>query len=221
MLYRIKRDRLLATLIGIMAVAGSVSAYFPYDQKPSPKTILFFGNSLTAGYGIDPEQAFPALIQKKIDARNWNFTVINAGLSGETSAGGLRRIDWVLQRKIDVLFLELGGNDGLRGIPLESTKMNLQAIIERTRKKYPEAKVILAGMQIPPNMGPEYITQFREIYPSLARETQVTLLPFLLQDVGGVKGLNLPDGIHPTIKGHAIVAETVWKVLKPVLETIM
>ena len=193
---------------------------FSDSDQATSKTILFFGNSLTAGFGIDPDQAFPALVQKKIEGLGWDFKVINAGLSGETSAGGVRRIDWVLQRKIDVLFLELGGNDGLRGIDLESTKQNLQEIIDRTRKIYPEVRVVLAGMQIPPNMGPEYIQRFRAIYPELANENDIILLPFLLKDVGGIKSLNLADGIHPTPEGHRIVAETVWDTMVPVLKEL-
>ncbi|MEE2708920.1 MAG: arylesterase [Gemmatimonadota bacterium] len=187
------------------------------SDQSEKKTILFFGDSLAAGFGIDPDLAFPALIQKKIDALGWDFTVVNAGLSGETTAGGVRRIDWVLQRKIDLLFLELGGNDGLRGIDLGSTKANLQKIIDRTRAIYPDVRVVLAGMQIPPNMGPEYIQRFRAIYPEIADENEVALLPFLLKDVGGKKKLNLADGIHPTPEGHNIVAETVWEIMGPVL----
>jgi len=197
-------------------VSGTVVSSSLSDQSET-KTILFFGDSLTAGFGIDPDLAFPALIQKKIDALGWDFSVINAGLSGETTAGGVRRIDWVLQRKIDLLFLELGGNDGLRGIDLGSTKANLQKIIDRTREIYPEVRVVLAGMQIPPNMGPEYIQEFKSIYPELAAENQVALLPFLLKDVGGIKQLNLADGIHPTPEGHKIVAESVWEIMRPLL----
>ncbi len=184
------------------------------------KIILFFGDSLTAGYGLDPAQAFPALIQEKINARGWNFRAINAGLSGETTAGGLRRIDWVLQRPIDVLVLELGANDGLRGLPLEGAKQNLQAIIDRTKDKYPWVKVVLVGMQVPSNLGPDYPSRFRAIFPELAAANGAVLIPFLLEGVGGVPQLNLPDGIHPTPAGHKIVAENVWKVLEPVLRTM-
>ncbi len=182
------------------------------------KVILFFGDSLTAGYGLDPAQAFPALIQEKINARGWNFRAINAGLSGETTAGGLRRIDWVLQRPIDVFVLELGANDGLRGLPVEGAKQNLQAIIDRTKSKYPRVKVVLVGMQVPSNLGRDYTTRFRAIFPDLAAANSATLIPFLLEGVGGVPELNLPDGIHPTPAGHKIVAENVWKVLEPVLK---
>lgn len=177
------------------------------------KTILFFGDSITAGYGVGKDQAFPALIQEKIDSLSLNYEVINGGLSGETSAGGLRRIDWMLQRKIDIMILELGGNDGLRGIDLTTTKQNLQKIIDKTQQKYPDIKIILAGMQVPPNLGADYTKQFRSIYPELARENNLPLIPFILEGVGGVEELNLPDGIHPTAEGHKIIAETVWNEL--------
>ena len=182
-----------------------------------PKVILFFGNSLTAGYGVEPEQAFPALIQQRIAALNLPFKVVNAGLSGETSAAGLRRIEWVLRQKVDLLVLELGANDGLRGIPLETTRKNLQAIIDRTRGEYPGVVIVVVGMRIPPNLGPEYGEEFRRLYPQLAVRNQAALVPFLLEGVGGVPELNLPDGIHPTPAGHKIAADNVWKVLKPLL----
>jgi len=189
-------------------------------KTANAKTILFFGNSLSAGYGLDPELAFPALIQQKIDSLKWNFRVINAGLSGETSAGGLRRIDWLLQRPIEVFVLELGGNDGLRGITLDLTKKNLQTIIERVKRKYPAAKIVIAGMQVPPNLGQEYTAPFRALYAELAKKHNALLIPFLLEGVGGIPHLNLPDGIHPTAAGHRIVAKNVWKVLLPLLKTM-
>ena len=158
--------------------------------------------------------------EPKINARGWNFRAINAGLSGETTAGGLRRIDWVLQRPIDVLVLELGANDGLRGLPLEGAKQNLQAIIDRTKDKYPWVKVVLVGMQVPSNLGRDYTSRFRTIFPELAAANGAVLIPFLLEGVGGVPALNLPDGIHPTPAGHKIVAENVWKVLEPMLRTM-
>ncbi len=184
------------------------------------KVILFFGDSLTAGYGLDPAQAFPAVIQEKIKARGWNFRAMNAGLSGETTAGGLRRIDWVLQRPIAVLVLALGANDALRGLPVEAAQHNLQAIIERTKKKYPGVQVVLAGMQAPPNLGQDYSTRFRAMFPDLAAAHGAALVPFLLDGVGGIPALNLPDGLHPTPAGHKIVANNVWKVLEPVLQTM-
>jgi acyl-CoA thioesterase I len=192
----------------------------PTQNGGPSKAILFFGNSLTAGYGIDPDHAFPSLIQEKIRANGWNFEVINAGVSGETTAGGLRRVDWVLQRPVDVFVLELGANDGLRGQPLENARENLQAIIDRVRSKYPQVRLVLAGMQIPPNLSREYTTRFGAIFPELAQKNNAALIPFLLDGVGGIPRLNLPDGLHPTPQGHKIVAENVWRVLEPVLRTM-
>jgi acyl-CoA thioesterase-1 len=197
------------------------SAHNSTKQNLAPKTIIFFGNSLTAGYGLDPSQAFPALIQEKIITLGWDFRVINAGLSGETTAGGLRRIDWVLQRPIDVFVLELGANDGLRGLPVEEAQQNLQAIIDRVKQAYPQARIVLAGTQVPPNLGKDYTTRFREVFSELAEKNDAALIPFLLEHVGGVPELNLPDGIHPTPEGHRIVAENVWKVLEPVLRSML
>ena len=185
---------------------------------PQPKNILFLGDSITAGYGLEPSQAYPALIQNMIDANKWPFRTVNAGQSGDTSAGGLNRMDWLLRSRVDVLVLELGGNDGLRGLPPETTRQNLQAIIERTQKKYPQVKIILAGMKVPPNMGADYANKFGVIYPDLAKKNKALLIPFILENVGGVRELNLPDGIHPTAKGHELVASNVWKVLEPVLQ---
>lgn len=188
------------------------------QAQPKTQSILFFGDSITAGYGIEEDKAFPALIEQKIDSLGWNFEVRNGGLSGETSAGGLRRIDWMLQNKIDVFVLELGGNDGLRGIDLASTQQNLQQIIDKVGNKYPGATIILAGMQVPPNLGTEYTREFKNIYPELAQSNDVALIPFLLQDVGAASELMQADGIHPTVKGHKVMAETVWETLKPILQ---
>ena len=182
------------------------------------KIILFFGNSLTAGYGVDPTEAFPALIQHKIDSMKLPYKIINGGVSGETTAGGNQRIDFVLkQQPIDVFVLELGANDGLRGVPLSETAKNLQSIIDKVEAKYPGAKLILAGMQIPPNLGQSYASQFKNIYPDLAKKNNMTLIPFLLAGVGGEARLNQQDGIHPTAEGHQIVAENVWKAMKGIL----
>lgn len=181
------------------------------------KTVVFFGDSLTAGYGVDPDEAYPALIQKKIDEAGRPWKVVNAGLSGETSAGGLRRLNWILRQRVDIFVLELGGNDGLRGIAPEATRSNLEAIIQRIHQRYPDTKVVVAGMQMPTNMGPEYTRQFAAIYPEIARAEGTVLIPFLLEGVGGVPNLNLPDGIHPTPEGHRIVADTVWRTLQPLL----
>lgn len=181
------------------------------------KTILIFGDSITAGYGVEPEQSFPSLIQNRIDSLALNYEIINGGLSGETSAGGLRRIDWVLQREVDIMILELGGNDGLRGIDLSSTKQNLQEIVDKAKAKYPSMLIIIAGMQVPPNLGIEYTQEFRDIFPALARENDLPLIPFILEKVGGLEEYNQPDQIHPNAEGHKLVAETVWEYLYPVL----
>jgi acyl-CoA thioesterase-1 len=183
----------------------------------SRKTIIFFGNSLTAGYGLSTTQAFPALIQMKIDSAGLPYKVVNAGVSGETSSGGNARVDWILKQKVDVFVLELGANDGLRGIPLAETRKSLQSIIDKVKAKYPDARLVLAGMQIPPNMGQQYTTEFRNIYPELATKNDMKLIPFLLDRVGGEASLNQGDGIHPTAEGHKIVAENVWQQLKEVL----
>ena len=189
-------------------------------SQSTPEKILFFGDSITAGYGIDKSNAFPALIQQKIDSLGWDFKVVNAGLSGETSAGGLRRVDWIMRQDFEVFVLELGGNDGLRGINLASTKQNLKEIIEKVRNKRPDAEIILTGMQVPPNLGPDYTEQFKSMYPEIAKEKNVNLIPFLLEDVGGNPDLNQGDGIHPTAEGHKIIAETVWEELKPILQEL-
>ncbi|MGB7393836.1 MAG: arylesterase [Pricia sp.] len=187
-------------------------------EAPSEeKTILFFGNSLTAGYGLDTEEAFPALIQNRLDSLGLNYTAINSGLSGETTSGGLNRLSWVLDQKVDVFVLELGANDGLRGVPLDETRKNLQAIIDLVRDKNPDTKIVLAGMQIPPNMGQAYTTEFRQMFPELAEKNNIELIPFLLEGVAGNPELNQDDGIHPTAKGQTIVEENVWKVLEDVI----
>ena len=188
------------------------------DEESNPKTILFFGDSLTAGMGLDPNEAFPAIIQEKLDSLGLNYEIINAGLSGETTASGKNRVDWVLNQEVDIFVLELGANDGLRGIPLEETEKNLQQIMDIVQEKYPNTRIILAGMEIPPNMGPEYTAEFRSIFPRLANKNDAELVPFLLEGVAGYPDLNQADGIHPTAEGHQIVAENVWEVLEPMLE---
>lgn len=182
-----------------------------------PKTIIFFGNSLTAGYGIDPSKAFPALIQKRIDSLNLNYKVINAGVSGDTTAGGNSRIDWILKQPVDIFVLELGANDGLRGIPIVETKSNLQSIIDKVKAANPNVKIVLAGMQIPPNMGQKYTSEFRAVYPELAKKNNISLIPFILEGVGGEAKLNQEDGIHPTEEGHKLITENIWNVIKDVL----
>ena len=195
----------------------TVSEEAPKEEEKQ-KTILFFGNSLTAGYGIDADDSFAGLTQKRLDSLGLDYRVINGGLSGETTAGGLSRLDWFLEDQPEIFILELGGNDGLRGIEITETKSNLLGIIEKVQTKYPKTKIILAGMQIPPNMGQEYASGFTKIYPSVAEDTGVTLIPFLLENVGGIPELNLPDGIHPTEEGHQIVFETIWPYIKEKIE---
>ena len=181
------------------------------------KTIVFFGDSITAGYGVDPDEAYPAVIQRKIDEAGRPWRVVNAGLSGETTAGGLRRLDWIMRQRVDLLVIELGGNDGLRGIPPATTRSNLEQMIGRIQQQHPDVKVVLTGMQISTNMGPDFARDFAAIYPEVARATGVVLVPFLLDRVGGVPTLNQADGIHPTAEGHQIVADTVWRTLLPLL----
>lgn len=182
------------------------------------RTILFFGNSITAGYRMNPDDAFPALIQQKLDSLGFtSYLASNSGISGETSGDGLARIAWTLKQPIDIFVLELGGNDGLRGMSLKETKENLAQILTAVKDKYPLATLIVAGMEIPPNMGPEYSQEFRALFPYLAERFDAILIPFLLENVAAEPELNLDDGIHPNEKGHEIVANTVWKYLEPLL----
>ena len=208
---------MLAATVGHPAEGASTS---PAPSSSQPKTIVILGDSLAAGYGVDAAEAFPALLQQKIDAAGWRFQVVDAGVSGDTSAGGLRRVDWLLKRRVDVLIVELGGNDGLRGIPVGSTLTNLSSIIEHTRQKYPSTRFVVAGMQMPPNLGEDYNTAFQAMFPAVAKATRAELIPFLLEGVGGRPELNQPDGIHPTAEGHKIVADNVWRILRPLLEKI-
>jgi acyl-CoA thioesterase-1 len=203
-----------------LACLGVVLLFGDAATASSPHTVLFLGDSITAGYGLELSQAYPALIQQRIKKEGLNFKVINAGQSGDTSAGGLARMDWLLKNKIDVLVLELGGNDGLRGLPVEVIRKNLQAIIDRARKQYPQIKIVVAGMKMPPNMGRQYSREFEAMFAELAKKNNAALIPFILEGVGGVRQMNLADGIHPTAGGHEIVAENVWTVLAPVLRSI-
>ncbi len=191
--------------------------FFFVSTNVKPTTILFFGDSLTAGYGTSTEFAFPALVEETLNKKGKACKVINAGLSGETSAGGLSRIDWVLRQPIDIFILELGANDGLRGLPLDETRKNLQKIIDKVKVKNPAVKIVIAGMMVPPNMGPEYSAAFQKLFPALAKENNATLIPFLLKDVGGIERLNQPDGIHPNAEGHKIVAGNVVEVIEKLL----
>ena len=186
-----------------------------------PRTVVFFGDSLTAGYGLsDPStEAYPARIQEAIDREHLDWRVVNAGLSGETTAGGLRRIDWILHQPFDVFVIALGGNDGLRGIPTTLTEANLQAMIDKVRKRNPAAVVILAGMRMPDNLGDAYTQPFAALFPKLAASNHVTLIPFLLEAVAARPALNQADQIHPNAEGARAVASTVWKVLEPILRT--
>ena len=194
-------------------ITGSKSAK---KKAFSSKTILIFGDSLTAGYGLDDPatEAYPALIKNKIDSLKLPYKIVNGGLSGETSSGGKERIDWILRQKVDVFVLELGANDGLRGIPTKETAKNLQDIIDRVKAKYPNVKMILTGMMVPPNMGADYANSFKNIFADLAKKNKMALVPFLLTNVAGIKDLNQSDGIHPTSKGAKIVANNVWEILK-------
>ncbi|MBK6929860.1 MAG: arylesterase [Saprospirales bacterium] len=228
MLYNTRAFLLLFSLFGLACCQNQPEAAqsLPLERKagdtnagaPPRKTIVFFGNSLTAAYQLSPEQGFPALIQHKIDSLGLPYQCVNAGLSGETTADGKNRIDWVLQQPVDIFVLELGGNDALRGLPVTESKKNLQTIIDRVLDKYPRCKIVLAGMLAPPNLGPAYTKAFSGMYPDLAKTNRAALIPFLLDGVGGEPALNLEDGIHPNVEGHKIVAETVWTVLKPLLQ---
>jgi len=212
-----RAPRLIAGLAALLIGASACPAQPQAAQ--GARTLVFFGDSLTAGLGLaDPAtQSFPSVIQQKIDAEHLHWRVVNAGLSGETSAGGLRRVDWVLRQGADIFVLELGGNDGLRGIAPAVTRDNLQAIVDRVRSACPKARVILAGMRMPASMGPDYASAFQTIYPDLAQKNGLILVPFLLEGVAGKPELNQPDGIHPTAAGDLIVADLLWGILRPIL----
>ena len=218
-----RMKKTMPAIYGIALVLCFFSrAIFAQASTPAPvatptKTLVFLGDSLTAGLGLQPSEAFPALIAEKIRAAGLPFQIENAGLSGDTSAGALRRIDWLLQRPINVLVIELGGNDGLRGLPIKSLKTNLQAIIDKVKAKNPTVKIVIAGMQIPPNLGAEYAANFERVYAELARENNAVLIPFLLEGVGGHRDLNQQDMIHPNAAGHRMVADLVWRTLEPIL----
>ena len=208
-------------------VAGLFGCEQPSKEPPESTTppvstadrpsVVFLGTSLTAGLGLEPEQAYPALIQQKIDSAGLPFRVVNAGVSGETSAGARRRVDWLLREPVAVLVLETGANDGLRGLPPDSVRANIQAVFDRAKAISPPPKLVLVGMRVPTNYGRAYTERFQAVYPELARENGARLVPFLLDGVGGVPRLNQPDGIHPTAAGQRVMAETVWRVLEPVL----
>lgn len=199
----------------ILVLAGAAAA----RGADAPRTLVFFGDSLTAGYGLDDptSESYPALVQQRIDESRRPWRVVNAGLSGETSSGGLRRIDWVLRQPVDVFVLALGANDGLRGLEPAVTAANLQAIVDRVRTKYPSARIVIAGMQMPPTMGDAYAREYAAVFPSLAAKNHLILIPFLLDGVATKPELNQPDGLHPNAAGAAKVAETVWQALLPLL----
>lgn len=206
-----------ACLAGLSLMIASAPAQ--KESAAAPGAVVFLGDSLSAGYGLDNAAAssFPALIEAKIKAAGLPYPVVNAGVSGDTSAGGVRRIDWLLRRPIAVLVLELGGNDGLRGIPPAETQKNLQAIIAKAKAKNPGVKVLVAGMKMPPNLGAEYIARFAAIFPAVAQANGAALMPYLLEGVGGSETLNQRDRIHPTAAGHRVIAEALWPWLKPLL----
>jgi acyl-CoA thioesterase-1 len=199
------RIRALISILGLIFMPLFLSA----------ERIVFLGDSLTAGYGLDPQNAYPQLVETALNKQGRNVKVINAGLSGDTSAGGLHRVDWILRQPIDVLFIALGANDALRGLPVEATRKNLQGIIVKARQKNPDIRIILAGMLAPPNMGEAYRNSFDRIYPDLAESESVELLPFILEGVAGDPALNLGDGIHPNVAGHQRIAEMVIIVIDP------
>lgn len=203
---------LLALLVGNATILAAPS------EPASQKTIVFFGDSLSAGLGVKPDEAFPALIEDKVREEKLPYEVVNAGLSGDTTAGGLRRIDWLLQRPIDVLVLELGANDGLRGLPIANIQSNLQAMIDKAKAKNPAVKIVVAGIQMPPNVGADYAEKFREVFYNVAKANNAIMIPFLLEGVGGSRELNQADQIHPNARGHKIIADLVWKTLQPLLE---
>ena len=180
-------------------------------------TVLFFGTSLTAGYGLQPEQAYPAVIEKKAAQAGFEITAVNAGLSGETSAGALRRIDWALKAPADVIVIETGANDALRGLSLEAARSNVEQIVVKAKQTHPDAKILLLEMLAPPNLGRSYTEGFRKIYSSVAKEQRVTLVPFFLEGVAGRPEMNQADGVHPNAAGARLVADNVWRVLKPII----
>jgi acyl-CoA thioesterase I len=206
----------------ILAYNGEGGGRAAAEPPPRPANergrVVFLGTSLTAGLGVDPEQAYPALIQAKLDSAGLPYEAVNAGVSGETSAGALRRIDWLLRQPVSVLVIETGANDGLRGLDPDSMRANIQAIIDRANQQSPKPKIVLAGMRALPNYGFGYSGRFRAIYGDVAEKNDLTLVPFLLEGVAGVGGMNQADMIHPNPSGHRRIAETVWRVLEPELE---
>ncbi len=208
-------SRMLSVACGAACLAASAAD----ATQAGPRRVVVLGDSLAAGYGVERGEGWPERVQARIDRAGLPFEVVNAGLSGDTTAGGLRRLDWVIKQRVDVLVVELGGNDGLRGIPPSTTKSNLVAMVRRARARWPESKVVLAGMQMPPSMGPDHAEAFRKLFPEVAKEEGTDIIPHLLEGVGGVPDLNQEDLIHPTPRGHELVASNAWVVLEPLLRT--
>ncbi|WP_193213115.1 arylesterase [Luteolibacter marinus] len=202
----------------LLATGGALLAEDEPNANGAAKRVVILGDSITAGYGLDPQEAYPALLQKKIDAAKLPYSVTNAGVSGDTTAGGLRRVAWALGKGADVIVVALGGNDGLRGISPEETRANLTGIVDKAREKNPAIKIVIAGMQMPDNLGADYTTKFKALFSEVAKERKAALVPFLLKGVGGDGKLNQADGIHPTAEGQRIVAENVWQILQPVIK---
>jgi acyl-CoA thioesterase-1 len=203
------------------SAAGAQAQVPGAAARVGERTILFVGTSLTAGLGLDPDSAYPARIQRKLDAAGLRFRVVNAGVSGETSAGALQRMGWLLRQPVSVLVLETGANDGLRGTPVAETRANIQAIIDTVRRVRPEARLVLVQMEALPNLGERYTREFHDTFPLLARRNHVSLLPFLLEGVAGHAALNQADGLHPNDAGERIVASNLWRALRPVLDSVL
>jgi acyl-CoA thioesterase-1 len=213
----ILRSILLSLLVGFLPLILGTAPHSSAD----PIRVLIFGDSITAGYGVGKSEAFPAVLDSLAHQKGYtNLEIINGGLSGETSAGGLRRIDWMLRQPIDVFLLELGGNDGLRGLDLDQTRSNLNAILTKVQNKYPDAQLIVAGMQVPPNLGIEYTQQFSSLYPEIAKKHGAILIPFLMKGVGGTETYMQNDGIHPNERGHEKIAELVWPYVEQALQKL-
>lgn len=211
-----RQTRILGLLfLGLASLHGNQA-----EPPPGPLTLICFGDSLTAGYGLDRREAYPALLEAKAEALSPGWTVVNAGLSGETTAGGRRRVDWVMRRPADIFLLALGANDMLRSVDPEETRQNLQAILDAVRQRQPDALLVLAGMRATPNLGPEYGARFEAVFPEVAATTGAVLIPFLLEGVAGDPHLNQPDGMHPNADGQALMADHLWKTLRPLMQTV-
>jgi len=211
-----------AAILAALAGCGGDDTPKPADSSPvaapAAPLILVVGTSLTAGLGLDPSEAYPAVLQQKIDSAGLNYRVVNRGVSGETSAGARQRVDWLMRQPVAVLILETGANDGLRGLDPDSLRVNIEAIVDRARQPRPPPAILLLGMEAPPNFGADYTTRFRAVYREAAADLGVPLVPFLLQGVGGIDSLNQADGIHPTAAGQRRVADLVWSALRPLLQ---